>query len=80
MVIVLQEVEEDIGIAPPGGRASYTAPSDVMADLPPNEQVSKRLMRGGRREGALIEKHVYLIVYVPCRLRSLLLILEDQRY
>ena len=29
-----------MGIAP-SGRASYTAPSDVMADLPPNEQVNQ---------------------------------------
>ena len=32
-----------MGIAP-SGRASYTAPSDVIADLPPNEQVSEGLV------------------------------------
>jgi splicing factor 3B subunit 1 len=35
-----EDEEEDMGIAP-SGRASYTAPSDVMADLPPNEQASE---------------------------------------
>ena len=28
-------------MAPSGGRVSYTAPSDVMADIPHNEQVNK---------------------------------------
>ena len=37
--LVLQEAEEDLGVAPPPGRATYHAPSDVMADLPPNDQV-----------------------------------------
>ena len=31
--------------AVPSGRASYTAPSDVMADLPPNDQVNKEIIR-----------------------------------
>ncbi len=32
--------EEDTGIAPRAGRQSFSAPSDILNDLPPNEQVS----------------------------------------
>ena len=49
-VVWLQE-DEDMGVAPTGGRASYTAPSDVMADLPPNEQVRMREGEGGKERG-----------------------------
>ena len=41
--LFVHQEEEDMGIAP-SGRASYTAPSDVMADLPPNEQVNEMYM------------------------------------
>lgn len=46
-------------MAPTGGRASYTAPSDVMADLPPNEQVRMREGEGGRERGIVTSKKHY---------------------
>lgn len=49
-----------MGVAPTGGRVSYTAPSDVMADLPPNEQVRMREGEGGREIAiATSKKHCW---------------------
>jgi splicing factor 3B subunit 1 len=49
------EAEEDAGIGPPPGRATYHAPSDVMADIPHNEQASDPF--ADTRRPKIIDRH-----------------------
>ncbi|CAI8054774.1 Splicing factor 3B subunit 1, partial [Geodia barretti] len=49
------EAEEDMGIGPPPARATYHAPSDVMADIPHNEQASDPF--ADTRRPKIIDRH-----------------------